>query len=229
MPSTHKKVIIRKLDRDSMQGHVTTSLVDGKLEILNLAGKLVTVDLKEVKGVYFVRDFGDTEDLIRKTFTTRPRTEGLWVRLQFRDNDVLEGMMPNDLTQILPEGYFVNPPDARSNTQRIFVYEKCPERPMRARGDRCSRRAPPQAYRSSARFAPSTHVQRVNLSFAQPDLGWEHVAFFPPNWNVGPIENRTALRPPFKKLWKIAKCTKSAVTRSPTCFLGKKSAPPPNP
>jgi hypothetical protein len=122
MPSTHKKVIIRKLDRDSMQGHVAaTFLVDGKLEILNLAGKLVTVNLKEVKGVYFVRDFGDTEDLIRKTFTTRPRTEGLWVRLQFRDNDVLEGMMPNDLTQILPEGYFVNPPDARSNTQRIFV------------------------------------------------------------------------------------------------------------
>ncbi len=122
MPSTHKKVIIRKLDRDTMQGHVTaTFIVDGKLEMLNLAGKLVSVDLKEVKGVYFVRDFGDTEDLIRKTFTTRPRTEGLWVRLHFRDNDVLEGMMPNDLTQILPEGYFVNPPDARSNTQRIFV------------------------------------------------------------------------------------------------------------
>ncbi len=122
MPSTHKKVIIRKLDRDSMQGHVAANfLVDGKLEMLNLAGKLVSIDLKEVKGVYFVRDFGDTEDLIRKTFTTRPRTEGLWVRLQFRDNDVLEGMMPNDLTQILPEGYFVNPPDARSNTQRIFV------------------------------------------------------------------------------------------------------------
>jgi len=122
MPSTHKKVIIRKLDRDTMQGHVAaTFLVDGKLEMLNLAGKLVSVDLKEVKGVYFVRDFGDTEDLIRKTFTTRPRTEGLWVRLHFRDNDVLEGMMPNDLTQIFPEGYFVNPPDARSNTQRIFI------------------------------------------------------------------------------------------------------------
>ena len=49
------------------------------------------------------------------------RTEGLWVRLLFRDNDALEGMMPNDLTKIIPEGYLINPPDTRSNTQRIFV------------------------------------------------------------------------------------------------------------
>jgi len=122
MPSTHKKVIIRKLDRDSMQGHVAASfLVDGKLEMLNLAGKLVTIDLKEVKGVYFVRDFGDTEDLIRKTFTTRPRTEGLWVRLKFKDNEIIEGILPNDLTQNPAEGFLMNPPDLRSNTQRVFV------------------------------------------------------------------------------------------------------------
>jgi hypothetical protein len=71
--------------------------------------------------VFFVRDFGDADELNRKTFTTRPRTEGLWVRLRFKDNDQLEGMMPNDLTQFLAEGYLINPPDTRSNTQRIFV------------------------------------------------------------------------------------------------------------
>ena len=37
----------------------------------------------EIKGVYFVREFGDSESLTRKTFTTRPRSEGLWVRLRF--------------------------------------------------------------------------------------------------------------------------------------------------
>jgi hypothetical protein len=71
--------------------------------------------------VYFVREFGDSESLPRKTFTSRPRSEGLWVRLRFKDNEVLEGLMPADLTQNLPEGYLVNPPDQRSNTQRIFV------------------------------------------------------------------------------------------------------------
>jgi hypothetical protein len=123
MPSTHKKVVVQKLDRDTISGYVTPSgfIVEGKVEVLNTAGKVVGIDLRDIKGMFFVREFGDTESLLRKTFTTRPRTEGLWLRLTFKDNDVLEGMMPNDLSQILPEGYLVNPPDTRSNTQRIFV------------------------------------------------------------------------------------------------------------
>lgn len=122
MPSTHKKVIVRKMDRDSVQGYVAPAfIVDGRLELLNTAGKVVMIDLQDVKGVYFVRDFSDSENFSRKTFATRPRTEGLWVRLKFRDNEVMEGMMPNDLTQLAPEGFLFSPPDTRSNTQRIFV------------------------------------------------------------------------------------------------------------
>ncbi|MGE0404730.1 MAG: hypothetical protein AB7O65_00390 [Candidatus Korobacteraceae bacterium] len=123
MPSTHKKVVIRKLDRDSVNGYVSPNafVEDGKVQLLNLAGTLIAIDLKDIKGVYFVRDFTDTETPGRKTFTTRPRSEGLWVRLRFRDNEVLEGLMPNDLTQSPPEGFLINPPDTRSNTQRIFV------------------------------------------------------------------------------------------------------------
>ena len=123
MPSTHKKVVVRKMDRDSVNGYVAsgTFITGGKFEMLNTAGNVVIIDLREVKGVYFVREFGDSETLARKTFTTRPRTEGLWVRLRFRDNETLEGLMPNDLTQITADGFFVNPPDTRANTQRIFV------------------------------------------------------------------------------------------------------------
>jgi hypothetical protein len=123
MPSTHKKVVVQKTDRDTINGYVSPAafLVDGKVEVLNTAGKVVGIDLRDIKGVFFVRDFGETESLMRKTFTTRPRTEGLWLRLTFKDNDVLEGMMPNDLSQIMAEGYLINPPDSRSNTQRIFV------------------------------------------------------------------------------------------------------------
>jgi hypothetical protein len=123
MASTHKKVIVRKLDRDSINGYIAAAqfVSDGKLEMLNTAGNVVMIDLREVKGVYFVREFTDSETLSRKTFTTRPRVEGLWVRLRFRDNETLEGLMPNDLTQVAADGFFLNPPDSRSNTQRIFV------------------------------------------------------------------------------------------------------------
>ena len=123
MPSTHKKVIVRKTDRDSVSGYVSPAqfVNEGKLELLNTSGNVVGIDLKDIKGVYFVREFGDSESLSRKTFTSRPRTEGLWVRLKFKDNEILEGMMPNDLSQTTSEGFLVNPPDLRSNTQRIFV------------------------------------------------------------------------------------------------------------
>jgi hypothetical protein len=94
---------------------------EGKVEVLNTSGTVVALDLREIKGVYFVREFGEAESLARKTFTSRPRTEGLWVRLRFKDSEVLEGLMPADLLQSMPEGYLVNPPDQRSNTQRIFV------------------------------------------------------------------------------------------------------------
>src|ERR1700755_2268803 len=122
MPSTHKKVIVRKMDRDSVSGYVspTQFLQDGKVEVLNTSGTVIAVDLREIKGMYFVREFGDSESLTRKTFTSRPRSEGLWVRLRFRDNEVIEGMMPNDLLQEGTEGFFIIPPDTRSNTQRIF-------------------------------------------------------------------------------------------------------------
>lgn len=123
MPSTHKKVVVRKTDRDSINGYVTPAnfVHEGKLELLNTAGNVVAIDLQDIKVVYFVREFGDSDSLTRKTFTTRPRTEGLWVRLKFKDNEVLEGMMPNDLSLTAAEGFLINPPDLRSNIQRLFV------------------------------------------------------------------------------------------------------------
>jgi Family of unknown function (DUF6982) len=123
MSSTHKKVVVRKADRDSVNGYVAPSnfVVDGKLELLNTTGNVVAIDLRDIKAVYFVREFSDSDVLTRKTFTTRPRTEGLWVRLKFKDNEVIEGILPNDLTQNPLEGFLMNPPDLRSNTQRVFV------------------------------------------------------------------------------------------------------------
>jgi hypothetical protein len=123
MPSTHKKVIVRKMDRDSLNGYVSPAnyVHEGKLELLNTSGNVVAIELRDIKGVFFVRDFGEPDTFSRKTFTSRPRTEGLWVRLKFKDNEVLEGMMPNDLSQTTAEGFLINPPDLRSNTQRIFI------------------------------------------------------------------------------------------------------------
>ena len=122
MPSTHKKVVVRKHNRDSLSGYVSsTFVVDEKLELLNTAGNVVLIDLADIKTVNFVRDFGDSGTPTRKTFATRPRAEGLWIRLHFRDNEIMEGLLPNDLALVNPAGFLITPPDTRSNIQRIFV------------------------------------------------------------------------------------------------------------
>jgi hypothetical protein len=128
MPVSRKKVIVRKLSRDWLSGYLPpyAFVSDHQAEVLDLSGKLVSVQMSDVKWICFVRDFqsGDAaqpERLLRKTFVTRPRSEGLWVRAKLRDNDTIEGLAQNDLSLLDSEGLFLIPPDTRSNTQRIFV------------------------------------------------------------------------------------------------------------
>jgi len=123
MPSTHKKVVVRKMDRDSINGYLSPThfVREGKLELLNTTGSVVAIELRDIKVVYFVREFGEIELPSRKTFTTRPRTEGLWIKLRFKDNEIIEGLMPNELSANMAEGFLVNPPDLRSNVQRMFI------------------------------------------------------------------------------------------------------------
>jgi hypothetical protein len=128
MPVSRKKVIVRKLSRDWLSGYLPPAsfVANEQVEMLDLAGKLVSVALAEIKWICFVRDFqsGDAnhpERLLRKTFVTRPRTQGLWIRVRLKDNEVIEGLAQNDLTLLEGEGLFLIPPDTRSNTQRIFL------------------------------------------------------------------------------------------------------------
>jgi hypothetical protein len=128
MPVSRKKVIVRKLSRDWLSGYLPPSafVSQEQVQVLDLAGKLVSVSMAEVKWICFVRDFqsGDVnqpERLLRKTFITRPRSQGLWVRVRLKDNDLIEGLAQNDLTLLDGDGLFLIPPDTRSNTQRIFL------------------------------------------------------------------------------------------------------------
>jgi hypothetical protein len=46
---------------------------------------------------------------------------GLWIRLELRDGEVMEGVMSNNLLQMETHGFTVIPPDPYSNQQRIFI------------------------------------------------------------------------------------------------------------
>jgi hypothetical protein len=92
------------------------------VELMTPGGTVVVVPYSEIKVVCFVRDFGSVEPTLeKKVFNTRPKTDGLWVRMELRDGEVLEGILPNNLLQLTAEGFTVTPPDAYSNNQKLFV------------------------------------------------------------------------------------------------------------
>lgn len=122
--STNKKVIVYRFDRESIAGFVSPQawLTAGGVEVLTPAGAIATVPFGEIKVVCFVKEFdGEGWGTERRLFASRPKTEGLWVRALFRDNDFLEGILPNELLQLDAYGYLLAPPDASSNNQRVFV------------------------------------------------------------------------------------------------------------
>lgn len=119
-------MIVRKFSRDWQSGYVdpVNFAHDGRLELLDMTGKVLTMGLPEIKMVCFVREFltgDDPERLLRRSFSSRPRSPGLWLRLRLRDGEELEGLASNDASLLEPEGLQFTPPDLRSNTQRIFV------------------------------------------------------------------------------------------------------------
>ncbi len=122
--STHKKVLVSRFDREMLSGFVNPQsyLLPEGLELLSLNGTVSLVPYGEIKLVCFVRDFeqGEPRKELR-LFTTRPKMEGLWLRLQFRDGDAMDGLLANNLLQLDSYGFSVIPPDPGFQNQRIFV------------------------------------------------------------------------------------------------------------
>ncbi len=128
MPSSRKKVIVRKLNREWLAGYLPSTgfIQHARVELLDLGGKVAILPLEEVKWICYVRDFNsgevdNPESLVRKSYAGRPRSEGLWLRLRLTDADSIEGLAANDLTLLDDSGIFLVPPDIRSNTQRMFI------------------------------------------------------------------------------------------------------------
>jgi len=122
--STHKKVLLRRFSGQTIPGHAAPHnyLRPDGVEVLTRDGQVLLVPYKDLKAVYFVREFeGESGQEEKKLFQSRPKLEGLWVRMRFRDDDLLDGIFPNDLLQVSELGITVTPPDPYSNNQRIFV------------------------------------------------------------------------------------------------------------
>jgi hypothetical protein len=118
--STTKKAIVRRYQREALAGYINpiSFLQPAGVELLTEDGKVAVVPYPEIRSVAFVRDFSEDEPE-RRVFFTRPKMEGLWISLKYRDGQVIEGILPNNLLAWDPHGFMIVPPD--SSGQRLFI------------------------------------------------------------------------------------------------------------
>ena len=171
--STRKKVVVRTLDGDSLKGYVDSAGFLGPegAQVLDREGRLSNVPLAAIKGIYFVRDFeGDPDRAERKVFLSRPRLSGIWIRMTFKDSEVMDGLMANNLLESDASGFLVTPPDFSSNNIKVFV-------PRAALGsvevlgvisNGAARRAVDRARRPGAKAAPESAQISLFPSASEP-------------------------------------------------------------
>ena len=80
------------------------------------------VSIKDVKAVFYVNSFDGNSIRNHLNFHTRaPIVHGIWMRLQFLDGEVMEGIVYNSIRYLVDPGFFVLPTDPGSNNKLVYV------------------------------------------------------------------------------------------------------------
>ena len=110
-------------DKKPLRGYLNPARLGhlDPIDVLTQEGEHLQLPIIKIRSIYFVREFSDEFEPERKAFLSRPKLDGLWVKLRFTDGETLEGVVPNDLLSLLDNGLQITPPDLSSSTDRIFV------------------------------------------------------------------------------------------------------------
>jgi len=77
---------------------------------------------KDIKAVFYVNSFeGDSDHQNLNFYSRAPIVHGIWMRLQFRDGEVMEGIVYNSIRYLVDPGFFLMPTDPDSNNRLVYV------------------------------------------------------------------------------------------------------------
>jgi hypothetical protein len=120
-----RKVIARKTNGEILKGYVDTapeSAKDDQITIISLTDEIIKIPKKDMKALFFVKKFsGNKEYSEVKFFENQPKIDGLWARLTFFDDEMIEGIVSNTIQVLLDDGFYLKPPDPNSNNRLMYV------------------------------------------------------------------------------------------------------------
>ena len=89
------------------------------------SGIVEEVYTRDAKAIFYVNSFeGDAKHDTLHFYASAPIIHGVWMRFQFKDGEVLEGIVHNSIRYLLDPGFFVLPTDPESNNQLVYVLKE---------------------------------------------------------------------------------------------------------
>jgi len=86
------------------------------------SGEIEEVPTRDAKAVFFVKTFdGDIRHKALHFHENAPIVPGLWVRVHFYDNEMIEGIISNTRDFVLEDGFFLIPTDPNGNNRLVYV------------------------------------------------------------------------------------------------------------
>jgi hypothetical protein len=80
------------------------------------------VPANDINAVFYVNSFGGNSDHHPLNFHSHaPIIHGIWMRLQFLDGEVMEGIVYNSIRYLIDPGFFLLPTDPESNNRLVYV------------------------------------------------------------------------------------------------------------
>ena len=86
------------------------------------SGVVEEILAEAVKAVFYVNSFeGDSKHEILNFHSRAPIVHGIWMRLQFLNGEVMEGIVYNSIRYLVDPGFFLLPTDPDSNNRLVYV------------------------------------------------------------------------------------------------------------
>ena len=80
------------------------------------------VPASDVKAIFFVGDLDGEPDYKSFRFHAQePILSGVWVQVQFRDGEIIEGVVENSIRHLTGPGFFLRPTDPDGNNKLVYV------------------------------------------------------------------------------------------------------------
>jgi hypothetical protein len=80
------------------------------------------ISIKDVKAIFYVHNFdGDANHREMSFYGKSPIVHGIWMRVQFLDGEVIEGIVHNSIRYLVDPGFYLVPTHPGSNNKLIYI------------------------------------------------------------------------------------------------------------